>query len=172
MPYRRLRPLSPQLPPRSALDERWHLETRGRRAPSRTTDDHITEGKGEGDHVSIAPERGTPPRSPARGPWPGGATSRRNIPRSAVTWQTLGWILPVAALLVCLGLLLGSTWTTQALQPRLRRHAEERRRLNEDWLAIRSTRRRGEKCPHCAYPLTDWDWHFEQTLMGHSPDDD
>jgi cell division protein FtsL len=81
-----------------------------------------------------------------------------------VTWQALGWILLGAALLVCLGLLLGATWTTQALQSQLRQQAEERRRLNEEWVAVRTTRRQGEKCPHCGYPLTDQDWYFEQTL--------
>ncbi|MDQ4032541.1 MAG: hypothetical protein M3332_09840 [Actinomycetota bacterium] len=41
-----------------------------------------------------------------------------------------------AVLLICLGLLLGTTWTPQALQPKLRRQAEERRRLNEEWVAV------------------------------------
>jgi hypothetical protein len=49
-----------------------------------------------------------------------------------MTLQVLSGVL-----LVCLGLLLGMTWTIQALQARLRRQAEERRRLNEEWLAIR-----------------------------------
>jgi len=76
----------------------------------------------------------------------------------------LGWILLGAALLVCLGLLLGATWTTQALQSQLRQQAEERRRLNEEWVAVRTTRRQGEKCPRCGYPLPDQDWYIEQTL--------
>lgn len=47
---------------------------------------------------------------------------RRNAPQSMV-------IMVVAILLVCVGLLLGASWTTQALQPKLRHQAEERRRL-------------------------------------------
>ncbi len=50
--------------------------------------------------------------------------------------------LLVAVLLVCLGLLLGATWTIQAMQYRLRRQAEERRRLNAEWAALRTARRR------------------------------
>jgi hypothetical protein len=46
-----------------------------------------------------------------------------------------------AVLLVCLGVLLGATWTIQALQPKLRRQTEERRRLNEEWTAVRIARR-------------------------------
>jgi hypothetical protein len=44
-------------------------------------------------------------------------------------------------LLICLGLLLETSWTVQALQPTLRRQAEERRRLNEEWSAVRIARR-------------------------------
>ncbi len=61
----------------------------------------------------------------------------------------------IGVLLVCLGLLLGTTWTIQALHARLRRQAEERRRLNEEWMAIRkewsmirTTRHQLAKCPH------------------------
>ncbi len=56
--------------------------------------------------------------------------------------------LLVAVLLVCLGVLLGATWTIQILQSRLRRQAEERRRLNAErhrlnaeWAALRAARR-------------------------------
>jgi hypothetical protein len=52
-----------------------------------------------------------------------------------VTLQLLSGVL-----LVCLGLLLGMTWTIQALQPKLRRQAEERSRLNEEWSAVRMAR--------------------------------
>lgn len=57
-------------------------------------------------------------------------------------------------LLVCIGLLLGAAWTTQALQPRLREQAEERRRLNEGWLALSAARRRGQ-CPRCLISRPD-----------------
>jgi hypothetical protein len=50
-----------------------------------------------------------------------------------MTVQTVGLIL-----LACLfiGMLLGTAWTVQAVQPNLRRQAEERRRLNAAWHAI------------------------------------
>jgi hypothetical protein len=73
-----------------------------------------------------------------------------------MTLQVLSGVL-----LVCLGLLLGMTWTIQALQARLRRQAEERRRLNEEWLAIReewsvirTTRHQLAKCPRCIEMIT------------------
>jgi hypothetical protein len=49
----------------------------------------------------------------------------------------------------------------QALQARLRRQAQERRRLNEEWLAIReewsvirTTRHQLAKCPRCIGMIT------------------
>ena len=73
----------------------------------------------------------------------------------------MAWLLPLAALLVIFGLLLGSTWTTQALQPKLRQQAEERRRLNEQWAAVRAARQRRGRCPRCAVPLSECDWYPE-----------
>ncbi|MGH3899371.1 MAG: hypothetical protein ACRDTA_14245 [Pseudonocardiaceae bacterium] len=67
-----------------------------------------------------------------------------------MTIQVLG-----ALLLLCLGLLLGASWTIQAVQPKLRRQAVERRRLNEEWSAVRTARRQREKCPRCAGPLSE-----------------
>jgi sulfite exporter TauE/SafE len=69
-----------------------------------------------------------------------------------VTLQLLSGVL-----LVCLGLLLGMTWTIQALQPKLRRQAEERRRLNEEWSAVRMARWQRGECPRCGCPLSEWD---------------
>jgi len=89
-----------------------------------------------------------------------------------VTRQVLCWALLAALLLVWLGLLLGATWTTQALQARFRRQAEERRRLNAAWAAVHATAHHGEKCPHCGYPPTDQDWHAEPTPVEDPPDDD
>jgi hypothetical protein len=60
-----------------------------------------------------------------------------------------------AGLLVLLGVLLGSTWTMQFLQPRLCRQAEERRRLNEEWVAVRAVRQRWGECPRCGRRLGD-----------------
>jgi hypothetical protein len=110
--------------------------------------------KGEGDHVNISPERDTPPRGPAGGPPAGSAPSWRYAAQSPVTLQVLAGVL-----LVCLGLLLGATWTTQALQPRLRHQAEERRRLNEEWAAVRTARRQQGQCPRCGVPLSGHDWY-------------
>jgi hypothetical protein len=67
-------------------------------------------------------------------------------------------IVLCAVLLVCLGLLLGATWTVQAMQPKLRRQAEERRKLNEEWSEVRAARRRRNVCPRCASQLSGWDW--------------
>jgi sulfite exporter TauE/SafE len=61
------------------------------------------------------------------------------------------------ALLVCFGVLLGSAWTTQLAQPKLRRQAEERRRLNEEWVAVRAASREWAECPFCGNLLTEGD---------------
>jgi hypothetical protein len=68
--------------------------------------------------------------------------------------------LLIGVLLVCLGLLLGTTWTIQALQPKLRRQAEERRRLNKEWSAVHTARRQRGECPRCGSALSEWDWYF------------
>ena len=75
-------------------------------------------------------------------------------------------------LLVCLGLLLGTAWTAHALQSNLRRQAEERRRLDEEWSAVRAIRRQRGECPWCASPLSEWGWYFAPTLVEYRPDDD
>lgn len=84
-----------------------------------------------------------------------------------MTLQVLGSVL-----LVCLGLLLGATWTTQAFQPKLRRQAEERRRLNDEWLAVRTARRQRGTCPRCGNPLSEQNWYFAPTLVDDQFDDD
>lgn len=89
-----------------------------------------------------------------------------------MTRQVLGWVLLAAALLILLGLLIGWAWTNQALQPKLRQQAEERRRLNAEWLAVRTARRRQQECPRCASPLSDQDWYYAPTLVEDPPDDD
>jgi hypothetical protein len=132
---------------------------------------HTSNGKGEGDHVNISPEHDTPPRDSARGPWPGSETSWRGAPHCAVTGQLLGWVLVGSILLVCLGLLLGATWTTQILQPKLRHQAEERRKLNAEWLAVRTARQQRGECPRCASPLSEKDW-YTPTLVEDPPDED
>ncbi|MBV8540469.1 MAG: hypothetical protein JO364_04945 [Pseudonocardiales bacterium] len=67
----------------------------------------------------------------------------------------------VGVLLLCLGLLLGSTWTLQALQARTRRQAEGWRRLYEERLAVRAALQRRGRCPHCGAPLSGHDWEAE-----------
>ncbi len=99
-------------------------------------------------------------------PWSGSA-SWRYAPQSTVTLQVLTWVL-----LVCVGLLLGSSWTVQALQPKLRRQAEERRRLNVEWLAVRTARRQQNECPRCGNPLCEWDWDYAPAIVGANADDD
>lgn len=77
-----------------------------------------------------------------------------------------------AVLLLCLGLLLGSMWTTQALQPKLRRQAEERRRLNEEWSALRTARRQHGESSQGGIPLAERDWYISPSVVEDRPDDD
>jgi cell division protein FtsL len=78
----------------------------------------------------------------------------------------------IGLLLVCLGMLLGTDWTTQITYSRLRRQAEERRILNEEWAALRSARRERSECPRCASLQSEWDWYFAPTAVEERPDDD
>jgi hypothetical protein len=144
-----------------------------------STDDHhfiilvrsagirLTDEEGGTDHVDISPERDTLAHGTAGGPRPGSGTSWRDTPQSTVTLQVLSWVL-----LVCLGLLLGTTWATQALQPKLRQQAEERRRLNEEWSAVRADRRHGGECSRCGSLLSERDWYFAPTIVQDRPDED
>ncbi|MGH3773054.1 MAG: hypothetical protein ACRDRW_16955 [Pseudonocardiaceae bacterium] len=123
------------------------------RSKSRTAVPHPTLMKeAEGDHVNISPERDAPPRGPVGGLRSGSGASWRYAAQSPVTLPVL-----VGALLVCLGLLLGSTWTAQALQSRSSQQAEERRRLNEEWLAVRAALQQRDQCPRCGRPLSEHD---------------
>jgi cell division protein FtsL len=71
-----------------------------------------------------------------------------------MTAEMLGWSVLAGMLLVCLGVLLGATWTTQALQPKLRQQAEERRKLNNQWAVLRAARKELSRCPRCGYLIT------------------
>jgi hypothetical protein len=67
-------------------------------------------------------------------------------------------------------MLLGTTWSVQATQPKLRRQAEERRRLNAEWQAVRYAQRSTQliRCPRCGYPLSERSLYFDDD----EPDDD
>lgn len=84
-----------------------------------------------------------------------------------MTIQVLG-----AVLLVCFGLLLGWSWTIQAVERKFRQQAEERRRLNEEWSAVRTVLRQRGNCPRCGSPLSEQAWYFAPTLVEERPDDD
>lgn len=112
----------------------------------------VTDEKRGGNHVNVSPERDALPAGTASGPWVGSESSWRNQPQSTVTIEVLG-----AVLLVCLGLLLGSSWTIQALQSNLRQQAAERRRLNAEWAAVSTVRKRRGRCPRCGIPLSEQD---------------
>jgi hypothetical protein len=126
---------------------------------------HTRLRKWEYDYASISLERDyTLPHYPVDRPSRGSASSWRDTPPSTVSLTVLG-----AVLLVCLGLLLGATWTTHTSQSMLRRQAEERRRLNEEWMAVHTERGR---CPHCANPLSEYDWFVAPTQVEYRPDGD
>ncbi|MGH3786879.1 MAG: hypothetical protein ACRDRG_10105 [Pseudonocardiaceae bacterium] len=65
---------------------------------------------------------------------------------------------------LCLGMLLGTAWTAQALQPKLRRLAKERRKLNAEWQALRDARQSVQlvACPRCGCPLHDGSRYAEE----------
>jgi len=83
-----------------------------------------------------------------------------------VTTQLLGLCV---ILLFCLGLLLGSSWTLQAVQPKLRRQAEERRKLDEEWSALRNAQRQWGTCPYCGNSLSGQGWYFTPTPVEKRP---
>jgi hypothetical protein len=74
--------------------------------------------------------------------------------------------IAAAILLICIGALLGATWTRRVLQERFRQRASqqaaERRMLATAWAAIH--RQRGE-CPHCIDPLPEQDRHFASRVI-------
>ena len=53
----------------------------------------------------------------------------------------IGLLATGAIMLLCLGALLGASWTTQVMGGVSRRHAAERRKLNEGWRALEIARR-------------------------------
>jgi hypothetical protein len=117
--------------------------------------------EGAGDHVGISPERDTLPWGLVGRPWAGNEASWRDPPRSGVTVQAA--ILIVLACL-CSGMLFGTAWTIQALQPKLRRQAEERRSINAEWQALRNTQQSVQlvRCLRCGCRLSEGSWYFEE----------
>jgi hypothetical protein len=72
-------------------------------------------------------------------------------------------VITLAGLLICLGPLLGGSWTRQALRADYSHRAEQRRKLTEEWQAIRTARHHNH-CPHCTSPLTPCDSYHEPTI--------
>jgi hypothetical protein len=54
---------------------------------------------------------------------------------------------------LCVGMLLGTTFTVQAIRPEFRRQARERRRLNAEWQAIQQAEQliQPTRCPRCGH---------------------
>ena len=119
------------------------------------------------DHVDISPEHDTFLLALAIEPQGKSETSWRGVPQSAVILSLLSVLL-----LVCLGVLLGAAWTIKACEPKRRRQAEERRRLDEEWLAVRTARRGRGECPRCGVVLVERDWYIAPTIVDDASDDD
>ena len=113
----------------------------------------IADKKGT-DHVDIKLEHNAFALGMASRPQPGSGMSWRNAPEGAMSLLALS-----GTLLICLGLLLGASWTTQALQSKLSKQAQERRKLDEEWEALRNFRRQQSLCPHCGALLAEWRRH-------------
>jgi hypothetical protein len=80
--------------------------------------------------------------------------------------------LAFGLLLLGLGALLGSTWTIQMTRAQFRRLTEQRRRVNDEWVAIRTVHRQQTECPRCASPLYEPNWYFAPTAVEERSDDD
>lgn len=66
------------------------------------------------------------------------------------------WLLGLTIVLA-VGGLIGSSFTTQTLEQKSRRQAAERRELNREWRALESARATGTACRHCRLlPHTSW----------------
>lgn len=115
----------------------------------------------------VPTERDTVSRSASLALQPGNTPSWRDMPQSAVIIQVFGLFL-----LLCVGLLLGSTWTIQVVRPKLDRQAEERRRLNDEWAMIYSIRQQQARCKRCGSLQAEVGLYFEQAPIEDMPDDD
>lgn len=78
-------------------------------------------------------------------------------------------LLVIGVVLIGIGALIGSSWTVQALEGRTRQHAAERRRLNDEWHAVRAYRAQLRRCVDCADEL---DRDRRPALVGGAHEDD
>ncbi len=101
--------------------------------------------KGVGcEHVEHDGERAAGAAAAADGRCRGTELSRRAVP--PITMTTV-WI---AGIVLCLGALVGSSWTVQAMDRQYRRLAIERRELNERRRTLRETSLPLARCVWCA----------------------
>lgn len=78
-------------------------------------------------------------------------------------------LLVAGLVLIGVGALIGSSWTVQALDGKFRQHATERRRLNEEWRAVRAYRAQQRRCVDCDDELGH---HRQPALVAAVHDDD
>jgi len=71
--------------------------------------------------------------------------------------------------LVCLWLLLKGALAITALLSKLRQLDEDYRKLNEQLSAVRTARRQGGECSHCARTQFQRDWYIAPTIEKERP---
>ena len=100
------------------------------------------------EHAEHDGERGAGAAATANGQCRGTELPRRDIPPITMTaiWVTC----IVGLLLLCLGALVGSAWTVQALNRQYRRLAIERRELNKQHRALQEISLPLARCVWCA----------------------
>ncbi len=100
------------------------------------------------EHVEHDGERGAGAAAAADGRRRGTELSRRDVPPITMTAVWVAGI--VGLLLLCLGTLVGSSWTVQALDRQYRRLAIEQRELNESRRTLQETSLPLTRCVWCA----------------------
>lgn len=71
--------------------------------------------------------------------------------------MTAALVLLGATAVLCVGGLIGSSLTTQAMEQVGRKQSAERRRLNAEWRALESARTTGSACAGCrGRPGSNW----------------
>ena len=100
------------------------------------------------EHVEHDGERGAGAAAAADGRRRGTELPRRDIPPITMT---AFWIFGIVGLLVlCLGVLVGSSWTVQALNQQYRRLTIQRQELNERCRTLQRTSPPLAHCVRCA----------------------